>query len=367
MLATPEGTARYAARHTQAAKGHWRNLRGLTVGSIGMGSYLGPETDEADGAYKSAALRALGLGCNLFDTAINYRSQRSERAIGRALQEAFEHGKANRAEVVVCTKGGYVPVRSEHELHEGYLATGLLAPEDLVGGVHAMTPRYLRDQLQRSLRNLLLPAVDVYYVHNPEHQLGELRRDEVEGRLRAAFAMLEEECEAGRVGCYGVATWNGLRASPEEDEHLGLARLLELAAEARREAGLHGEHRFGAVQAPLNLAMTEALTAPTQPVGGKRLPLLEAAQALGVAVMCSASILQGRLSRGLPGFVGGVLGLDKDVLRALQFTRSCPGVTSALVGMGRPEHAEEDLALAKVEPAAPEDMRLLFEAARGAR
>jgi aryl-alcohol dehydrogenase-like predicted oxidoreductase len=176
--------------------------------------------------------------------------------------------------------------------------------------------------------------------------------------------MLEEECDAGKVGCYGVATWNGLRVPPEENEHLGLARLVEIAAEARREAGLQGGHHFGVVQAPLNLAMTESLTAPTQPLGGKRVPLLDAAQALGIGVMCSASILQGRLTRGLPGWVGGVLGLEQDAHRALQFTRSAPGVTSALVGLGRTEHAEQTLALAKTEPASADDVRLLFEAAQ---
>src|SRR5207244_1822867 len=103
--------------------------------------------------------------------------------------------------------------------------TGLLQPEDLVGGGHAMPPRYLEDQLGRSLRNLGLAAVDVYYVHNPETQLGSVPRKEFLARIRAAFEMLERQVAAGRVGQYGVATWNGFRTRPDAREHLSLAEL----------------------------------------------------------------------------------------------------------------------------------------------
>ena len=369
MLATPEGTRRYAARHAHAEASHWRSLDGLAVGSIGLGTYLGEEDAASDAAYAAAARRALGLGCNLLDTAINYRCQRSERALGKALAEAFAAKEAAREEVVVCTKGGYLPFDEEvprdpeRAWHETYLKTGILAPADLVGGVHAMSPRYLRDQLARSLRNLGLDAVDVYYVHNPEHQLSELKRDEFDARIRDAFGALEQACEERKVGRYGVATWDGLRAPPEAEEHLSLERLVALAAEGRAAAGLQGPSRFRVVQAPLNLAMPEAYLAPTQGMGSKRVPLLEAAHALGIGVVGSASLMQGRLTRGLPGYVGGVLGLERDAHRALQFARSCPGLTVSLAGMGQARHAEENLALAGRRPAEPEDLRLLFDAA----
>ena len=60
---------------------------------------------------------------------------------------------------------------------------------------------------------------------------------------------------------------------------------------------------------------------------------------MGVNVIASASILQARLTRNIPPVIGERLtGLATDAQRAIQFTRSTPGITTALVGMGRAEH-----------------------------
>lgn len=39
----------------------------LTVSSLGLGTYLGPETDAADQEYQEAVARSLPLGINVFD------------------------------------------------------------------------------------------------------------------------------------------------------------------------------------------------------------------------------------------------------------------------------------------------------------
>ena len=54
-------------------------------------------------------MRAVELGANVIDTAANYRFQRSERSIGNALRELTEAGGFSRDEIVICTKGGYLP------------------------------------------------------------------------------------------------------------------------------------------------------------------------------------------------------------------------------------------------------------------
>jgi aryl-alcohol dehydrogenase-like predicted oxidoreductase len=47
---------------------------------------------------------------------------------------------------------------------------------------------------------------------------------------------------------------------------------------------------------------------------------------------------------------------------AIQFARSGPGIVTALVGMGRPEHVQADLAVASNPPAEVDQWRGLFRA-----
>ena len=359
--ATADGTASYPGSVGNLPAEHFRTLDGLTVSSIGLGTYLGDEDEETDRQYGAAIVDAANLGCNVFDSAINYRAQRSERVLGQALAALVAEGDFRRDQLVVCTKGGYIPFDGgvppdpSQYFRDHYVRPGILRPEDVVDGGHAMTPRYLADQLTRSLRNLGLAAVDVYYLHNPETQLAALGRADFLARIRAAFTWLESEVAAGRVGRYGVATWHGFRRPPDARDHLSLAELARAAA----EVGGSGHH-FRVIQLPYNLAMPEAYANQTQVVDGTRLSPIAAAERLGIGVVASASILQGQLSRRLPQALADALpGLDTWAQRAIQFVRSTPGVTAALVGMGRREHAAENLEVARTAPA-PDGVGALF-------
>src|SRR5215217_88012 len=83
--ATAAGTDRLAARFgDRFASDFYRHTSsGLTVSSIGMGTYLGECDDEEDQRYVNVIEDGLSRGLNVVDTAINYRCQRSERAVGR--------------------------------------------------------------------------------------------------------------------------------------------------------------------------------------------------------------------------------------------------------------------------------------------
>jgi aryl-alcohol dehydrogenase-like predicted oxidoreductase len=367
--ATEEGTARFVERargEGGAAVGHFRRQQGLWLSSVGIGTYLGGWDEETDRAYEDAVARAAALGANVIDTAANYRFQRSERSIGAALGRLVEGGAAARDELVVCTKGGYLPFDGEPPagqsgvrayVEETFVKPGVASASDIVAGSHCMTPRYLAHQIEQSLRNLGLDTIDVYYVHNPETQAAVVGRDEFERRLRAAFEQLERSADEGRIRFYGVATWNGFRVDASERGYHALERVHALA----REAAGGGEHRFRFVQLPFNLGMPEALTLDNQPFEGARVSLLEAAKALGLTVVASASLLQGRVAQGLPDSIRRPLGsLQTDAQTALQFVRSTPGVTTALVGMARREHVEENLQLARVEPASTDDYQKIF-------
>lgn len=360
--AKTDGTARYRARFKDAAAGHFRQAPDLWLSSIGIGTYLGQPDEQTDRRYTEAVVRAVELGANVIDTAANYRFQRSERSIGAALSE-LKAREFTCDELVICTKGGYLPfdgapprdVRAYVE--DNFIKTGIASWADIAGGSHCMTPRYLENQLEQSLRNMGLDCVDVYYVHNPESQLSAVSREEFARRLRAAFEFLEESVGQGKIRNYGVATWNGFRAEPNAGGYHSLAEMVEIARDIAGDS-----HHFRFIQLPVNLAMPEALFFNNQKVGNEWVTVTEAAHKHGVTVMASGSILQGQVARGLPEAITEALGsLATDAQTGIQFVRSAPGITTALVGMSQLAHVEENLELVRVAPASPSAVIGLFE------
>src|SRR4029077_5229830 len=113
--ASPSGTARFRSRFPAFTKaGHFRRcecgkpLSELWLSSIGIGTYLGEPDAVTDQRYTDAVDAAIDRGVNVLDSAINYRLQRSERNIGAALKQAFESGKTQRDELLICTKAGFL-------------------------------------------------------------------------------------------------------------------------------------------------------------------------------------------------------------------------------------------------------------------
>lgn len=360
-FATSEGTKDYARRFANAASGHFREAQKLQLSSIGIGTYLGNWDAETDENYAAAITRFVELGGNVIDTAANYRFQRSERSIGKALQNLAEKG-FKRDEIFISTKGGYLPFDGEPPrnvrdyFEETFVKTGIATFEDLVSGSHCMTPAYLQSQIDQSLRNMNLDSLDLFYIHNPESQLGEIDKNTFEVRLAKAFEKLEENRNGGKLQFYGAATWNGFRVAPQQQGFHSLERMFNIARQVGGE-----NHGFRFIQLPFNLAMPEALALRNQQLNGKVVSTLEAAAGLGVSVMCSASIFQGKLAANLPANVRETLGnLDSDAQTSLQFVRSTPDVTTALVGMSKVAHVKENLKLAEIEPASAEEYDQLF-------
>jgi len=360
--ATPEGTQRYADKFKEAAAvGHFRRAQELTVSSMGIGTYLGQPNDSTDGSYMAALVEAGLAGINVMDTAINYRFQRSERSVGTALKVLANKG-FTRDEFVICTKGGYLtpdgvmPEDANRYFFEEYIQKGVFSAKDVAAGSHCMAPRYLENQLHRSLKNLGVNCIDVYYLHNPETQLGEVPQGEFLQRVRKAFEFLESAVAARKIQFYGLATWNGFRQDSKAGDALHLNDLENIARELAGE-----KHRFRFVQLPYNLAMTEALTLGNQTINGQARTMMEAASELDITLVASASLLQGQVAQNLPVFVAEALGLESDRERALQFARSSPGITTALVGMSRAAHVEENAKLVGVKPAGIEEFSRLFE------
>lgn len=363
--ATAEGTARFASRFADRP-GHFRTPDRLTLSSIGLGTRPASGDGTDDLLLRSAVPAALDLGLNVVDTALSFRAQRSERALGAALRRALAEGRAARDEVVVISKAGYLTVDPDRVRHyddarrylvETYVRTGLVDPDGLVDGMHCLEPAFLSDQIDRSRRNLGLSTVDLYCVQDPELQLAALGPTRFREVLTRAFEALERAVDEGRIGAYGLSTWSGLLVPHTERGHLSLVDLFDVAL----EAGGPGHH-LRAIQVPYGVAVGEAFGLASQFGPEVRsASLLESLDGTGTAVFAAAPLARGRAVRGFPPEVAELLpGLRTDAQRAIQLARSTPGVTTALVGMRDPAHLEENAAVSGAPPAPEEAVRSLF-------
>jgi aryl-alcohol dehydrogenase-like predicted oxidoreductase len=295
--------------------------------------------------------------------------QTSERALGVALARAIREGTATRDQIVVVTKGGLLTPDPElarsagearRQLVASYVETGLVPPERLAGGVLCLEPAFLLDQIQRSRNNLRLETLDVWLLEQPELALQAFGEPDFQHLLCRAFEALEQAVSERQIAAYGVCSWDGFLRPHTDRAHLSLLDLFQWALDVGG-----ADHHLRAIQLPYNLAMAEALRLPSQigPSGGTA-AVLSALRGTGTLVLASAPLVQGRAFGRLPDFVRKCLpGPRGDAQLCLQFARSSPGITSAIVGMREAAHIEQNLALARVPVAAPEAIEALFEQA----
>lgn len=337
--ATHEGVSRFAADFGKESVAFYRAAQGTLISSLGIGTNQGAKDHETDISYARAVHTALLGGINLIDTSLNYRHQRSERAVAAGLRVFVKNSGGARDGIVVCTKGGY--------LVPGAFAENTLSADNITANMHCLSPAFLADQIERSRRNLGLETIDIYYLHNPETQLKFIDMPVFMNRVRAAFEQLEHAVSDNLIRFYGTATWDGYRT--------GALSLRALAKVARQIGGKN--HHFRFVQLPFNLGMQEARTRRVE-VGRT---VLDVAKELGITVIASASLLQGGLLRDLSIKSSKVPPcLHTNAQRAIQFARSTPGISSSLVGMREVTHVMENLAISRIPPLTSAEYQHLF-------
>ncbi|HEV8050480.1 MAG TPA: aldo/keto reductase, partial [Thermoplasmata archaeon] len=123
------------------------------MSSLGLGTYIGRPDGATDVAVEQAVSLCLASGrINVIDTAINYRHQRAERSVGRALTRTFSGDAVRREEVFVATKNGYLAPDGESSfggeawIERELVRSNVLRPSDIVDGSHAMSRSFLADQ-----------------------------------------------------------------------------------------------------------------------------------------------------------------------------------------------------------------------------
>jgi aryl-alcohol dehydrogenase-like predicted oxidoreductase len=364
--ATKEGTFSYLKQFPKYSKDFYRFDGDVFVSSLGLGTFRKEPYREENYIvnYKDSVKLAVFNGMNLIDTAINYRYQISEREIGEALQELFEEGKANREQVVITSKGGFLPLDFPFPenpykwISENIIDAGFATKEDIIVDQHCMTPEYLRWSVEQSLQNLKLETIDIFFLHNPEMQLGYIDYKTLKKKIKKSFELFEKFVTEGKIRNYGIASWNGFLYEDTHDEYISLKDMVEIAQEVGGK-----NHHFKYIQSPYNLGKPEAYNFSNQ-MGpdGKYYTLMQAVQGYGLKMMASSSLLQANVfKRKFDSKVGELLGTKElnDVASALQFARM-GNVVSALFGAVDPKHVADNLTLAYIPNTSKENMGQLF-------
>ena len=168
--ATAEATYNFAKRFAHY-KDFYARHDGLIFSKLGFGTFKKEPYKEENYIfdYKEALKTAIKSGVNVIDTAINYRYQQSEREIGEVLEELFARDEVKREELIICSKGGFVPLdfpfpANPYEwISEHIIQKGLATSFDIELDQHCMTPAFLKDSLDRSLANLHVECLDIYF------------------------------------------------------------------------------------------------------------------------------------------------------------------------------------------------------------
>ncbi len=334
----------------------YKEFLDLKLSEMGIGTYLGELDEETDRMYYETIKEGILKGINVVDTAINYRYMKSERVIGRVLQEL------GRDKAIVSTKGGYIPYDAEsgedprEYFEKNFIQTGIVNLKEMTPQGHYLGREFIDWCFNKSLENLRTDYIDVYFLHNPEEQLLYIERECFNQKVKECFELLEEKVSQGKLKYYGLATWHGFRLTPSSRQYLNLSELLEIAKQVAGD-----EHHFKFIQLPYNLGMPEAFTLKNQVVNGRQLSTLEAAQELGIYTYISATIYQGNVIGRIPEKLKEFFGFEKDVHVAIQFVRSTPGVGTYLIGMKRKEHLHENLEVLKYPPLEREKFLSLFK------
>lgn len=299
--ATPEATASY---HQAIAQPEWgiSNVGGLILASIGVGTYRGDMSPGTDEMQEEALYRLFSLGCNVVDTAPNYRGGHSEKCVGLALSRAIRDRVCERDAIFIATKAGLVP--------EGVQ----LSPNFSMGPEYScFDPDYLENSLAASLERLNLQTVDCVFLHNLE-LLKLADPANFEHNYSMVARRMELMVESGMAASWGISSWNGFRVPPEHPEYLNVKILLT-----------HAGNNLKYLQLPLGLWGSEAITARWQ----EGQSILQNNH--GLHIFANSPLLQGELERV---FADSPQMIEK----AVCFTRDAPNVSVVLLGMKSPAH-----------------------------
>ncbi|HKX21489.1 MAG TPA: aldo/keto reductase [Nitrososphaeraceae archaeon] len=352
--ATSEGTRKFMenAIKNGIANSHFRSFNNLNFSSLGIGTYLGQLTLEDDEDLENAIYQSLKSGAmNVIDTAINYRSMKSEKNIGHAIKKLIQDKIISRDQIFISTKNGYITNDGDYPridvleyMQKMFISQGIIDSKDISSGYNVLNPNYIQKCIDKSLTNMQLDTIDLVYIHNAyESWFQDISRSEFNEKIRRVFQVYEEYRSQNKIRYYGMATWTCFRLPRSEEGYLSLEDMVKIAEDVGGK-----DHGFRFIQLPYNLAYREAYLLKNQTVGSDNdLTILEACNRLNIGVFTSVPLLQAKLfDAKIPDY----LGIENQLLKIVQLTRSTPNVIAPLLGQKKLNHVKENIELAKVAP-----------------
>jgi len=160
------------------------NVSEIGYGMWGMAGWTGSEDAESMASLQ----RAVDLGCNFFDTAWAYGDGHSEQLLGKVLRA--NPGKTLYTATKVPPKNRQWPSRREYSLDDCY------------------PPEYIEEYIEKSLKNLGVPTMDLIQLHTWEDKWLDDKR---------LLPAIEKLRKSGKVRAFGLSLnrwepWNGVRA-----------------------------------------------------------------------------------------------------------------------------------------------------------
>lgn len=342
------------------ATGHYSDFLNLhlQLSSLGLGTFPGAADPATDEAYANIIERGVLNGINVIDTAAHYRYCRSPSAVGEGLRRALAKG-VRREQVFLISKGGFLSFKDgPPEDFERWFETEIVAKKlgtraDLTKA-HLLSPQHIQFQLEFSRHAVGVETLDAFLIDQPEVHIPAIGKQELNKKLEKAFIVLEQAVADGKLRCYGISTFEGLRV---ETDHALFQSITSMQGHAEKAARLvqqreDAKHHFKIVELPFNQVMLEGFTRFSHATGqGNIGSTIQAAFQLKVYVIASHTLLKGHLARQSTETVARTLsGLSNHAQRAMQFNRSTPGLGTSLVGISSEAHLDDMLAVARTPP-----------------
>ena len=369
-------TRNFALANEKKSIGSYKyDTTGMTLSTIGIGTYEDDTSDKIDDAGAMAIYESVKHGVNVLDTSAN---KKSERTVGKALSLLLSSGIVDRQSLFLSIKA----VSFNHDTQNAALETSRISkPEsilsqsnglpsvDVTNTKYCITPDCLERSLSSSRLNLGVDTVDVLYISNSaEILLNVLEREAFMQMLNTSFTYLETQRSQNRIRYYGMSTWSCFTSDESEKTYLSLHDVVALAASVGG-----ADHGFRFIQVPISVTFPGAVRMRSQKNGDT---IIAAAAVMGINVVSSRSIGGGKqksLERAGSIFRActdttdyfHTLGESMRLISAkatkkksngqashlstaaqsLLITRSVPGILTALVGMRTSHHVHENLAV----------------------